>query len=61
MPVKLIRVDGGRPVELDRFKTRAQAITVARLLAGPGSHWSSDKSTLIAPDGAMFKVDASRE
>ena len=59
--MKLIRIDGGRPFELGRYKTRAAAVTVARLLAGPGSHWSSDKSTLIAPDGAMFKVDASRE
>jgi len=56
MPVKLIRIDGGRPVELGRFKTRKEAVTVASLLVGLGGHWSSDRTTLIAPDGARYKI-----
>jgi len=57
MPVvKLIRIDGGRPVELGRFQTKKEAIAVASLLVGLGGHWSSDKTTLIAPDGARYKI-----
>lgn len=54
--VKLIRIDGGRPVELGRWPTRKEAVTVASLLVGLGGHWSSDKTTLIAPDGARYKI-----
>lgn len=56
MPVKLIRVDGGRPVELGRFKTRAEAITTASLLVGRGGRWSTDETTITGPDGARYKI-----
>ena len=54
--VKLIRIDGRRPVELGRFQTREEAIAAASLLVGLGGHWSSDRTTLIAPDGARYKI-----
>jgi hypothetical protein len=56
MPVKLIRIDGPSPVELGRFKTQKEAVTVASLLVGLGGHWSSDRTTLVAPDGARYKI-----
>jgi len=54
--VKLIRIDGRRPVELGRFNSREEAVKVAKSLVGLGGHWSTDRTTLVAPDGARYKI-----